>query len=380
MAITRRRYLDVILGLFIIVGIGLLGTFIFLIGKERRLFDDAAYINGFYPNVAGLNVGADVLLAGVIVGRVSEIKFPPMRAKTPHEHRQIKVVFRISSDTLPWIRQDSVARIDSKGLLGDKTINISLGSPDLPAVPDGGVIKTIAPLDFNDALAKAQTVLENVTESIAGARKLVEGFSAQGGDVALADAATALKNIVVEVQKGDGIIHKLVYDKKSGKDFQQLVAGLKEAANSVKGTTAHLNNILAATENGSGLLHSLIYDKKGAETVRLANDILADIHAVLQEVRQGSGIAHSLIYDSKQNNLITNLNAAAADLNSIISSVKKGQGTVGRLLVDPSIYEDLKLILGRVKRNEVLKTLIRASLPKGKIENVEVPTVLDQVP
>ena len=64
MAITRRRYLDVILGLFIIVGIGLLGTFIFLIGKERRLFDDAAYINGFYPNVAGLNVGADVLLDG----------------------------------------------------------------------------------------------------------------------------------------------------------------------------------------------------------------------------------------------------------------------------------------------------------------------------
>jgi phospholipid/cholesterol/gamma-HCH transport system substrate-binding protein len=380
MAITKRRYLDIILGLFIVVGIGLLGTFIFLIGKERRLFDDAAYINAFYPNVAGLNVGADVLLAGVVVGRVSEIKFPPLRTKTPNEHRQIKVVFRISSDTLLWIRQDSVARIDSKGLLGDKTINISLGSPDLPAIPDGGIINSVAPLDFNDALAKAQSVLENVTESIASARKLVEGFSAQGGDVALADAAIAIKNIVAEVQKGDGIIHKLVYDKKSGQDFHQLLAGLKDAANSIKGSTAHLNNLLAVTENGSGLLHSLIYDKKGEETVSLANSILADIRAVLQEVRSGSGIAHSLIYDSKKNNLITSLNEAAADLNSIIGSIKKGQGTVGRLLVDPSIYEDLKLVLGRVKRNEILKTLIRVSLPKGNRENIETPAALDQVP
>ncbi len=378
MAITRRRYLDIILGLFIVVGIVLLGTFIFLIGKERRLFDDAAYISAYYPNVAGLNVGADVLLAGVIVGRVSEIKFPPLTQKTQSVQRQIKVIFRISSDTLAWIRQDSVARIDSKGLLGDKTVNISLGSTHLPAIPDGGVIKSIAPLDFNDALAKAQTVLENVTESIKGARKLVEGFSAQGGDVALADAATAIKNIAVEVQKGDGIIHKLVYDKKSGQDFQQLVNGLKEAANSVKNTTAHLNHIFAETKNGSGLLHALIYDKKGEDTVRLANEILTDIRAVLHEVRSGSGIAHSLIYDEKQNNLITSLNAAAADLNSIISSVKKGQGTVGRLLVDPSIYEDLKLILGRVKRNEVLKTLIRVSLPKGNNETIEPPAVIDQ--
>ncbi len=380
MAITRRRYLDVILGLFVVAGIVLLGTFIFLIGKERRLFDDAAYISAYYPNVAGLNVGADVLLAGVVVGRVSQIKFPPLQAKRLSEHRQIKVIFRISSDTLLWIRQDSVARIDSKGLLGDKTVNISLGSPDLPAIPDGGVMRSVAPLDFNDALAKAQIVLENVTESIMDARKFIEGFTAKGGDTALADAAMAMKNIVVEVQKGDGIIHKLVYDKKSGQDFHQLVVNLKEAAHSVSGTTAHLNHILAETKNGSGLLHTLIYDKKGEETVRLANEILSDIHAVLQEVRSGSGIAHSLIYDSKQTNLITSLNSAAADLNSIISSVKKGQGTVGRLLVDPSIYEDLKLILGRVKRNEVLKTLIRVSLPKGSNENIETPTVIDQIP
>jgi len=372
MSITKRRYLDIILGIFVLAGLVLLGTFIFLIGKERRLFDDAAYISAYYPNVAGLNVGADVLLAGVVVGRVSEIAFPTLKPKLSESERRIKVVFRISSDTLEWIREDSVARIDSKGLLGDKTINISMGSPDVPAIKDGGVLKSMPPLDFNEALTKAQGVLENVTDSISSARQFLEGFTSEGGDVALADTAKAFKNIVQEIQKGDGIIHKLIYDKKSGQELDKTIVAFRKAVESV-------NGVINEVEHGKGLLHSLVYDKKGDEITKLTKEVLADMETILQEVKSGSGIVHSLIYDSKQGNLISNLNAAAADLNSIVASVKSGHGTVGRLLVDPSIYEDLKLILGRVKRNEVLKSLIRFSLPKEGSGN-PVPEVLEQQP
>ncbi|MDA0712933.1 MAG: MlaD family protein [bacterium] len=371
MAITKRRYLDIILGVFVLVGLVLFGTFIFLIGNQRRLFDDAVYVNAYYPNVAGLNLGADVLLAGVVVGRVSEITFPALKRGMPVSERQIKVKFRISSDMLQWIREDSVAQIDSKGLLGDKTINISMGSPDVELIKDGGIIQSMPPLDFNNALAKAQEVLGSITDSITGAREFLEGFKSKGGDTALADAAIAFKNILQEVQSGDGIVHKLVFDKKAGQEFQKLVSSLRHGADSV-------STVLGEVKNGDGMLHALIYNKQGADIVKTANAILHDINSVIKEVKSGSGMAHSLIYDSEQGNLVSNLNAAAADLKAIISSVQKGQGTLGRLLVDPSIYDDLKLILGRVKRNEVLKSLIRFSLPKNSGEAVDENVIINE--
>ena len=50
------------------------------------------------------------------------------------------------------------------------------------------------------------------------------------------------------------------------------------------------------------------------------------------------------------------------DLRQITSRIKDGEGSVGRLLTDTSVYEDLKLILGNVRRNKVLKALIRYAI------------------
>jgi len=59
---------------------------------------------------------------------------------------------------------------------------------------------------------------------------------------------------------------------------------------------------------------------------------------------------------------MTNVNAMSDDLRSIVSGVKNGKGTLGALLVDPSVYDDLKALLGNVERNQVLRSLVRYSI------------------
>ena len=83
------------------------------------------------------------------------------------------------------------------------------------------------------------------------------------------------------------------------------------------------------------------------------------VQNIAKEIESGSGLTHQLIYNKKSGQ---DFESAIANLNIIITNTKEGQGTIGRLLIDPSIYDDLKGILGEVKRNRILKTLVRYSL------------------
>jgi phospholipid/cholesterol/gamma-HCH transport system substrate-binding protein len=57
-----------------------------------------------------------------------------------------------------------------------------------------------------------------------------------------------------------------------------------------------------------------------------------------------------------------NVNAMSDDLRAIVGDMRKGKGTLGALLVDPSLYEDLKGLIGNTERNQVLRALVRSAI------------------
>ena len=361
MAVPKRSFTDMLLGLFVAGAIGLIVTFIFLLGQERRLFESTNTIRAEFPSVAGLRVGAEVLVGGVAVGKVSDIEFPPN--KRQGRSPKITVYLQVSRSMMPQIRKDSVVRIDSEGLLGDKIINISLGSADEP-VKDGDMLPmSETNLDLNARLSEVQksfgSAIQSVTKTADLANKILEGFVGQGGEKALASFVESMRSISKEIESGGGIVHKLIYDKKAGADFQASLASLQDTIASIKTTTHRVDNMLSEVENGQGLLHGLIYDKNGAQTISHASALFKELAEIAGVIQNGDGILHTLIYDYDNGNFVKDLNAMSADLRKIVSRVQSGEGTIGRLLIDPTIYEDLKLILSDVKRNKVLKTLIR---------------------
>ena len=77
-----------------------------------------------------------------------------------------------------------------------------------------------------------------------------------------------------------------------------------------------------------------------------------------------------------------NVDAMSDDLRAIVANLRAGKGTLGALLVDPSIYEDIKSLVGNVERNQVLRALVRYSIKQDELKAPPppAPTVTDPRP
>ena len=89
----------------------------------------------------------------------------------------------------------------------------------------------------------------------------------------------------------------------------------------------------------------------------------------VKEVREGDGLAHNILFggESEQTDqAASDLVAITKDLKTIVRGLREGKGTLGALMADPSVYEDLKVLLGNVQRNEVLRALVRYSIKRDE--------------
>jgi phospholipid/cholesterol/gamma-HCH transport system substrate-binding protein len=116
---------------------------------------------------------------------------------------------------------------------------------------------------------------------------------------------------------------------------------------------------LAEVQTGNGILNSLIYGEGEDSLGEGIEDALASLANILEEIKTGEGLLHALIYDRESGNMSRDAMAAIARLDSILEKVEDGDGTLGLLISDPSLYEDLTLLLGGAKRSALLRTLVR---------------------
>ncbi|WP_214673294.1 hypothetical protein, partial [Escherichia coli] len=87
---------------------------------------------------------------------------------------------------------------------------------------------------------------------------------------------------------------------------------------------------------------------------------MVELNKGLVALRPGNGLGHAIVYgDDSTQHVMGNVSAMSDDLREIVSNVKAGRGTLGALLVDPSVYEDVKSLVGNVERNQVLRALVR---------------------
>ena len=164
-----------------------------------------------------------------------------------------------------------------------------------------------------------------------------------------------------EVEKGEGIVHALVYDKKPADDLKSALAGLDRTAASVAALTEEIRS-------GDGSLHDLVYEDQVSELVASLKSTVDGLDGVVAEIKEGDGVIHSLIYEEDGKNLIDNLTVASEDLKKMVSSIQEGQGTLGALIADPTVYEDVKTLLGGAKRNKILKAFVRDTIRKNERE------------
>jgi phospholipid/cholesterol/gamma-HCH transport system substrate-binding protein len=339
-------------GLFVIAGLVLMGVSVFLIGKTRQLWEPKLSYRTAFNDVAGLKPGAPVRMGGLDVGQVNGLN----HGNDPKDGR-IFVSLSIDKKEALRIRTDTIAHVGNKGLLGDKMIELGLGSPDAQALDPNLLIPSEEPADM---FAAANRVAAAAQEAIEKLEPLAQSL----GDPKLAadikGSAADVHSLLDSMVHGDGTIHRLFYDHREADQLDQLLANTNHTTERLNGTLADVQDITAHLRQGPGIAHALVYD---GEISKDTAGMMSELHQDLKAVREGNGIAHAILYgDDSSQHVMANLNAMSDDLRAIVLGVRQGKGTIGGLLVDPTVYEDLKSAIGNVERNEVLRALVRYSI------------------
>lgn len=358
-----ERVSQVKVGIFLVVGIAALIVVMVVLGRSDSLFTSRISLHTTFQNTSGLVVGAPVRLAGVDVGIVQGIRFDKdLRVKDVH------VVMRVQKKYQDRLRQDSVARLTSSGLLGDMLINITVGSAEAPPLKDGGTLRAEESMGIAEIGAKVQEAIESV-HKLAGDLDqqlrlvLTEQFARDTGRV-----ARSLADIAARVEKGPGLAHDLIYDGRLSRSTAVLVAEAGRSAADLDRALQRAERLLAEVQHGKGTLHGLIYQDEGSKLVRDLQRVAEELSGVVGAIQRGDGLLHGLIYDQGQRQLMDNLAATAASLRRLARETEEGKGTIGGLLKDPTVYQDLKRTLDNVERNTLLRALIRFAIKHDHID------------
>lgn len=311
----REDWTQLRVGIFVLGLLGLFIVFVLTIGSQSRIFERRYSLHAFFGNIEGLNVGVPVRLAGTSIGSISDITFSKDLAS-----KKIRVTMSLDARLQDRIREDSIASIETVGLVGDKVLELTVGSLDKPVLPPGATIASIDPPDYAKLLQKGDQIVSNVVKISDALGQLVGGGAREGTRQDLAESIASFNRIMGEIEQGTGLLHALVYEKRSGNILKELSE-----------TTVALQ--------------------------QLSN--------LMKQFQNQKGLAHILFADPRAESIMTDLEQTSKNLKLVSSRLAQGEGTLGALIDDPALYEDLSSLLRGANRSRILRSLIQSTRRSG---------------
>jgi phospholipid/cholesterol/gamma-HCH transport system substrate-binding protein len=200
------------LGLFIAVGFAFFVIAVFLIGKQKNLFNPVFKLTTTFYNVSGLQVGSNIRFSGINVGTVDNIEII--------NDSTVRVDMLIKESVRRFIKADCEAGIASAGIIGDRILVITQGSNDAPLPKDGQHIASKEPVETDAILASVKATSDNA-----------EIISNQ------------LAEIMSNLNSGNGTLGRLIQDSTMADNISQTIVSLKKSS---KGLNENMN---AAKDN-----------------------------------------------------------------------------------------------------------------------------------
>jgi phospholipid/cholesterol/gamma-HCH transport system substrate-binding protein len=381
----RGRRLRV--GVFVLVGLAAFLGMVYALGARARLFEPRFTIHADFTEVGGLVEGATVRLAGVQIGRVTGVNLPP------EPGGKVRVDMTIARRYGDRVRKDSVARIETQGLLGDRIVEITVGTTAAAPVKGGDVLPSRDPFDFAQVMSESTQIVKSVGTLAESLQKTADALNKSG---IIEEAAATVKSarkvtdqvgrIVAEVEHGKGWANALIYEepvalrKLSGvvASTQALLErvergeGAAGVLTSEQSTAAakrfvaamdRLSRVVEQPSTEDGVLPALLFDPKYRAMLDDARALAHNLREVSDRLAGGRGTLGALVKDEPADASIRqtsrDLQTAVANLKEITEKIKDGEGTVGALVVDPTVYERLVTILDGASRSFLLRGLLR---------------------
>jgi len=257
------------LGLFIAGGTVLFFLAIFLIGKEKNLFNPVFKLTSAFKNISGLQVGNNIRFSGIIVGTVDDIRII--------NDSTVMVDMSIKKNVNQFIKSDCTVTIGSEGLIGDKLLIITQGSVDAPLAKNGQQLASKEPVEIDAIIGNlhvtaviAQTIAKQIEELMSNinSRKGTLGRLIQDSSVVynLDQTLISLKNSSKRLDENMDLATK------------NLLASLQVSAANTETGSKQLAEIMLKINSGNGTLGRLIND----------TTIIQNLEQIMVNIKKGS--------------------------------------------------------------------------------------------
>ena len=196
---THTQKFKVLLGLFVAGGLTLLVLAVFIIGKQKNLFNPVFKLTTTFYNVSGLQVGNNIRFAGINVGTVEKI--------TIVNDSTVNVDMLIKKEVWQFIKSDCEVAIGSEGVIGDKLLKISQGSTDAPLAKEGQHLGSDEPVETDAIMKSIQVTTANV--------QII---------------TQQLAEITTKINKGKGTLGRLIQDPVMADNLNKTIVNLKQSS------------------------------------------------------------------------------------------------------------------------------------------------------
>jgi phospholipid/cholesterol/gamma-HCH transport system substrate-binding protein len=196
---THTPQFKVRLGLFVAGGLALFVLAIFIIGKQKNLFNPVFKLTTTFYNVSGLQVGNNIRFSGIVVGTVDNIAII--------NDSTVKVSMLVKKEVRQFIKSDSKVAVGSEGLIGDRLLVISQGSFDAPLAREGEQLESVEPVETDAIMLSLKVTAENaevITQELA--------------------------EIMTKINGGDGTLGRLIQDTTIARNIDQTIINLKKSS------------------------------------------------------------------------------------------------------------------------------------------------------
>ncbi|MDH3251671.1 MAG: MlaD family protein [Ignavibacteria bacterium] len=249
------------LGAFIILGFAVLVLAVFYIGGQEGLFRETFPVSAYFEGAEGIRTGSAVRLAGVDIGVVDRVAISP-------EHNNVRLDLKLNTDVRRFVKTDSYATIEPEGLVGNKFVAITVGSPEAEEIGDQAVLQSKEPVRLADILQDAKLTAANT-------RRATEEFAA----------------MLESVNRGKGTLGKLVTEEGL---YLSLQRSIFSADSSLRQTTEEFTNVSRFIFSLAGTIGDVVF--KADSVVTNVNEIVAKVNAGQGMI--GALLADKALYDS----------------------------------------------------------------------------------
>lgn len=310
---TTKNKKAVIVGIFILVGVGLLVAIILVMGGQRKTFSKMIKVKAIFNDVSGLQQGNNIWLSGVKVGTVKSIAF--------NEESKVEVTMNILASMRSYIHKDAKAKISSESLIGNKIVVLTQGSPQLPIIESGDILGIQTAISTEDMMGTLQKNNNN-----------------------LLAITTDLKDLTQRLSAGQGTLGKLLHDETLLNTLQKTMNSLNTSAGNAKEFTDNLSSYTGKLMSKGSLTNDLVSDT-------IIFNRLRSTVSQLQQVAQSA-------------------QAAVNNVDNATLGLKNPSSPIGVLLTDTKAADDLKstlnnLNMGTKKLDQDLEALQHNFLLRG---------------